>query len=315
MRAAILNDFESPPQPGDFDEPAAQDGASVVEVSVAGLNPVDLFIASGGMPDSKPAPAHPSVAGREGIGLIDGRRVYFDRSVAPFGSMAERTLVEQDNLIDVPDGVEDELAVCFGIAGLAAWLGLKWRGQIENGETVLVLGASGVVGQIAVQAARLLGAGRVVAAARSEDGLARARDDLGADAVVKLDAHEDLTAAFRDAAGGDIQLVLDPIWGAPAVAALQALAPWGRLVQIGNSSGPEATIPARAVRGIPRSILGHTNFAAPREVKEKAFQTMCGLAASGDLRVPTETVKLDDVAEAWRRQAESPRHKLLIKPG
>jgi NADPH:quinone reductase-like Zn-dependent oxidoreductase len=313
MRAAILNDFESPPQPGDFDEPAAQDGASVVEVSVAGLNPVDLFIASGGMPDSKPT--HPSVAGREGIGLIDGRRVYFDRSVAPFGSMAERTVVEADTLIDVPDGVADELAVCFGIAGLAAWLGLEWRGQIEQGETVLVLGASGVVGQIAVQAARLLGAGRVIAAARSEDGLSRARDELGADAIVKIDAEDDLTAAFRDAADGDIQLVIDPVWGPAAVAAMQALAIWGRLVQIGNSSGPETSVPARAVRGIPRSILGHTNFAAPQEVKEQAFQTMCRHAASGDLTVPVETVDLEDVTEAWDRQSESPHHKLVIKPG
>ena len=310
MRAAVLRDYELPPEAGEFDDPAPGDGSVVIDVSVAGINPVDLYTAAGSLPDKPPLP---SVAGREGIGRFGGKRVYFDRPVAPFGSIAERALAQGDSLIEVPDGVDDGLAVSFGIAGLAAWLGLEWRGGLQEGETVLVLGASSVFGQIAVQAARLLGAGRVVAAARSEDGLERARDELGADAVVRIDYDGDLTARFREAAGGDVELVVDPIWGPAAVAALRALGEGGRLVQIGNSAGPETEIPARAIRTSIRSIIGHTNFSAPLEVKEAAFQAMCRRAAAGELTVPVEELRLEDVSDAWRRQAEGPHKKLVVR--
>jgi NADPH:quinone reductase-like Zn-dependent oxidoreductase len=312
MRAAVLNDYEQPPRPGEFDEPAGGDGSVVVDVSLAGLNPIDLTTAAGILPSKPPLP---SVVGREGIGRLDGRRVYFDSPVPPFGSIAERARVASDALFEVPEGIDDGLAVSFGIAGLAAWLGLEWRGRLAEGETVLVLGASGVVGQIALQGARLLGAGRVVAAARSEPGLERARNELGADAVVHIDTGEDLVERFQDAAGGGVDLVVDPIWGPAAVAALKALAERGRLVQIGNSAGPETAVPAREIRNSIRSIIGHTNFSAPHEVKEAAFQAMCRHAAAGELAVPVEEVRLEDVEDAWRRQAEGPHHKLVIRPG
>jgi NADPH2:quinone reductase len=179
-----------------------------------------------------------------------------------------------------------------------------------------VLGASGVVGQIAVQAARLLGAGRVVAAARSQEGLARARDELGADAVVRLEAEGDeLTEQFRDAAGGDVDVVVDPLWGPPAMATLPALGERGRIVQIGNSAAKTAEVPARTLRNSIRSIIGHTNFSAPQSVKEPAFQAMCRHAAAGELKVPVEEVRLDDIEDAWRRQADGPHHKLVLRLG
>jgi NADPH:quinone reductase-like Zn-dependent oxidoreductase len=312
MRAAVLSDYEHPPQAGEFDDPSAADGSVVVEVGVAGINPIDLYTAAGNLPQKPPLP---SVVGREGVGRVDGKRVYFDQPLPPFGSMAERVPAASDSLIEVPEGVDDGLAVSFGISGLAAWLGLEWRGRLESGETVLVLGASGVVGQIAVQAARLLGAGKVVAAARSEEGLARARDELGADAAVRIDAGDDLADRFREAAGGGVDLVVDPVWGPAAVAAIEALGERGRLVQIGNASGPVTEVPARPIRNSIRSIVGHTNFAAPQEVKEPAYRTMCRHAAAGELVVPVEEVPLADVGDAWRRQAEGPGRKLVVRPG
>lgn len=262
MRAAVLEDTERGPVPGEFDEPRAEeDGQVVVEVSVAGVNPVDIWTAKGVMGSPPPLP---SVAGREGIGTTeDGRRVYLDTSVAPFGSFAERTLVKEDSLIDVPEGVEDQVAVAFGIAGLAAWLGLGWRGGLSEGESVLVLGASGTVGMIGVQAAKLMGAGAVVAAARNEERLERAKE-LGADATVTIgDDTDALAEAFRDAAPGEgFDLVLDPLWGAPALAAIQALALNGRTVLIGNSAGPSIELFSRAVRSNQAALLGHTNFNA-----------------------------------------------------
>jgi NADPH:quinone reductase-like Zn-dependent oxidoreductase len=308
MEAAVLKDYGSDPQFGEFEEPSAN-GLAVVDVVVAGLNPVDHTIASGRFPGREPP--LPSVPGLEGIGVAGGRRVYFDTPIAPFGSLGERTLVERDELIEVPDGVDAGLAVSFGISGLAAWLALTWRAGLQRGESVLVLGSSGVLGQIAVQGARLLGAGRVVAAARDSESLDRARDELGADAVVELDGEGDLTERFEEAAGGGFDVVVDPLWGEPAVAALGALNVEGRLVQIGNSAGESVDLPTRGFRNQLGRIVGHTNFKASRERKRDAFAAMCRHALAGELKVETESMPLRDFGRAWNRK--SPHRKLVIE--
>ncbi len=308
MEAAVLRDYGSDPEFGEFEEPEA-DGLALVEVSVAGLNPVDRTIASGRFPGREPP--LPSVPGLEGVGTVEGRRVYFDSPVAPFGSMGERTLVEPEELIEVPDGVEDGLAVSFGISGLAAWLALTWRAELREGESVLVLGSSGVLGQIAVQGARLLGAGRVVAAARDSASLDRARRELGADAVVELGGEGDLGERFKEAAGGGFDVVVDPLWGEPAAAALGALNVEGRLIQIGNSAGESVELPTRGFRNQLARIVGHTNFKASRERKREAFAAMCEHALAGRLKVETEGVALREVGQAWERK--SPHRKLVIE--
>ena len=314
MRAAILRWYGAPPDVGDFDEPEASDGQEVVEIVAGGLNPVDIRMASGHFYGG--SPPLPSVAGREGIGRReDGSLVYFDQPVTPWGSFAERAPIVSESAIPIDGEVDPGLAVSFGIAGLAAWLALEWRAQLQEGEKVLVLGASGVVGQIAVQAARLLGAARVVAAARSPEGLDRA-SGLGADAVVNLAAAgDDLVEALREAAGdAGFDVVVDPVWGEPAAAALEACAPRGRLVQLGESGGPLTTLASATIRGRLLSILGHTNFMAPPEVKRAAYERMVQHGAAGELTVQLEKVPLDEVRDAWVRQQRSPRHKLVIVP-
>src|SRR5271163_4390222 len=218
MKAAVLHEY-GVPRAEDFEDPSAGPGQALVEVLAAGLNPVDVAICAGRFYAGRPP--LPSVAGREGVGMLDGRRVYFDAPIVPFGSMAQRAPIDPVSTYEVPEGVPDGVAVALGISGLAAWLGLTWRAQLKEGEHVLVLAASGVLGQIAVQAAKLLGAGRVVAAARSQEGLDRCMQ-LGADASVRLGAPEDLAAAFGEAAGGRIDVVIDPLWGEPLLAALGA---------------------------------------------------------------------------------------------
>ena len=312
MRAAILREHGAIPEPGEFDDPAPYDGTELLEVLAAGMNPVDVRIASGTFPNERHDP--PYVAGKEGVGRRDdGSMVYFDVSVEPYGAFAERTLIEAGSGYPVPAGLDPALAVCLGVAGLAAWLPFEWRGALEPGESVLVLGASGVVGQIAVQAAKLLGAGRVVAAARSEEGLELARE-LGADATVALGS-ADLAAALREAAGGDgFDLVHDPLWGEPAQAALSALRPFGRLVQVGQSAGAAATIPSSAVRAKPVDIRGYTNYTAGDERKAAAYARMAGHALAGELRVAIERVGLDAVPEIWQVQGSSPHRKLVVVP-
>jgi NADPH2:quinone reductase len=312
MRAAILREYGKPPEIGDFDDPTPADGHEVAEVLAAGLNPVDILKASGHFYGGNPP--LPSVTGSEGIArLADGRTVYFDAPAAPHGAFAERTLIDPSATYAVPDGLDPALAVVFGIAGLAGWLALEHRAKVREGETVLVLGAGGVVGQVAVQAARLLGAGRVIAAARSAERLERAVQQ-GADATVQIGAVDDLADAIREAGGGGVDVVVDPVWGEPAVAALAAMKPFGRLVQLGQSAGAEATIPSSLIRGKTLDVLGHTNFAIPVETKRAAYEAMAQHAAEGRIEVAVERVPLDAAPDAWGRQASSPGVKLVIVP-
>jgi NADPH:quinone reductase-like Zn-dependent oxidoreductase len=310
MKAAVLRELGVPDY-GEFAEPRADRGNAVVEVRAAGLNPVDVSIAAGRFYAG--VPPLPSVTGREGVCVLDGERVYFDAPVAPYGSMAERALIDPGSTYPLPDALDDGLALALGIAGLAAWLALDWRAQLQPGEHVLVLGASGVLGQIAVQAAKHLGAARVVAAARSAEGLERAQA-LGADAVARLGEPSELAAALRDAAEGRIDVVVDPLFGEPFAAAVEAASFRARLVALGSSAGVTSTLSSAAVRGKMLDILGHSNVFAPPDVKRAAYLRMAELAARGELHVDVERIPLADVRDAWERLAASAHRKLVLVP-
>jgi NADPH:quinone reductase len=317
VKGTVIESIGSAPVYRDIDEPRRQQGQTLVEVLAAPINPIDISTAAGryagGSPDT------PFTAGREAVGRVlesdsvaEGARVY----VSGLGFLAERAVASDDNVVEIDAQVDDALAACFGVAGLAAWLAVEWRGDLREGETVLVLGASGAVGAIAVQAAKLLGAGRVVAGARSEKGLERARE-LGADATVKLDDYDDagaLADAFVEAADGQLNLTIDPVWGEPARAAIRATAFGGRLVQLGQSASPDATLESGPIRSRVLSILGHTNFAAPTEVRNDAYLRMIRHAAAGELTVDYEVMPLARVAEAWELQQASPGRKLVLSP-
>ena len=311
MRAAVLQAYGAP-RFGTFDEPMAADGRVVVEVAAAGINHVDVLICTGGFYTGPPP--LPSVPGSDAVGrLPDGRRVYVDATVAPYGSLAERTLVPDGHAIEVPDGVDDAVAATLGNAGLAAWLSLEWRARLAPGETVLVLGATGTVGHIAVQAAKLLGAGRVIAAGRDEARLERARRS-GADATVTL-AGGDADAALAAAAGDHgFDVIVDLLWGEPAGAALRAAAHGARLVQIGQLAGPELALAAATVRSRFAAVLGFAVFHAPLDVRAAAYRTLAEHARDGRLTVDVERIGLEGIEDAWRRQQAGVAHKLVVVP-
>jgi NADPH2:quinone reductase len=312
MRAAVLHEYGGSPRLEDHPVPEASGELRVIDVVAAGLNPVDLAVGSGSFYAGAPTP--PYVVGREGVGRkLDGSLFYFDSPVAPFGAAAEQALVHPDSCFPLPEGIDPAVAICCGIAGMAAWLSLEWRARLARGEAVLVLGASGVVGQIAIQAARLLGAGTVVAASRNGDAR-KHLSDLGADAVVQMDGSTDLGETVRGLVPEGIDVVIDPVWSEPAVTALECLAVGGRLVQLGAASGPTATIPASVMRGRLLSVLGHSNILAPRKVKRAAFGRMIGHVAAGELTARTARVPLEAVGEAWTRQRSSHGLKLVLVP-
>jgi NADPH:quinone reductase-like Zn-dependent oxidoreductase len=306
MRAAVLQELRTVPVFGDFKEPRPDERHQVAEVLLGALNPADLFVAAGAYGGAEP----PCVVGREGVArLPDGAAVYFSGPPAPFGSLAQYAPVDPSTGFPIPDGLDPGLAVSMGIAGLAAWLPLTWRAALQPGETVLVLGASGVVGQIAVQAAKLLGAARVIAAARDRETLERLREQ-GADAIVVLEG--DYRQALKDAAGDGYDVVLDPLYGPPLEAALSATAQGARVVTVGTSAAESAAIPVSDIFG--RTLTGHSNDHASLEVRREAYGRLAGHAAAGEIRVEVERLPLSRIADAWDMQMRGPHRKIALVP-
>jgi NADPH:quinone reductase-like Zn-dependent oxidoreductase len=312
--AAVLHEYDTAPRYEQFADPAPGPGQLVVDVAAAAIHHLDLLKATGTFYTGPPP--LPSVVGTDGVGrLEDGRRVFFD-SVPPHGSMAERSVAAAGAPIDVPDELDDVTAAALGNSGLAGWLALAWRADLEPGETVLVLGATGQVGTVAVQAAKLLGAGRVVAAARASDRLMRLRD-RGADAVVALDGDGDLTESIREAAGGGVNVIVDSLWGDPAVAAMKAAARFCRHVQVGNLAGLDLGLAAPAIRSVSLDVRGFMGLHPPRELRREAYRRLGEHVAHGDIVIELERIPLADVATAWERQrrADAGAKLVLIPKG
>jgi NADPH:quinone reductase-like Zn-dependent oxidoreductase len=310
MHAAILNAIGEPPSYGTFQNPSPSAGQEIVRVLAAGVNHLDLAKATGKFYTGPPP--IPSVVGSDGVGVTaDGRRVFFDAPVPPYGSWAEESLVSAADLFEFADGLSDAAAAALGNTGLAAWLALDWRAQLKPGENVLVLAASGALGNVAVQAARILGAGRVVAADRRPERLAHLDS---ADATVVLDDGTDLVDRFRAASPSGYDVIIDPLWGAPAAAAMQAAARGARHVQVGHLAGVDIVLPAPVIRSAAIDVRGMAAFHASREVRQAAFLALTEHAASGQLTVNLEEFPLSQVQEAWRRQSNGPGTKLVLIP-
>ena len=319
MRAAVVSALGSPPGPADAPAPARRPGEALVAVSKAPLNPIEIRVAAGRFARRAEPPYVP---GLEGVGTVveaDGRpaggRVRFEGALPGFGAggaLAELVAVSEDALVDLPEEADDALAAALGTVGITAWLALD-RASLRRGERVLVLGATGAVGQVAVQLARLLGAGRVVAAGRDPERLARA-GELGAEEVVDL-SQPDLASAFHEAAGGDIDVVIDPLWGEPGMSALAALGTGGRLVNVGEAAGTDVHVPLAGLRNKQGAILTLSSGWTPIPEKLAAYRAVLEHALAGRLEVDREVAALADVAEAWERQAGSPGRKIVIDVG
>jgi NADPH:quinone reductase-like Zn-dependent oxidoreductase len=320
MLAAVVDAVGSPPRPAEVDEPDRDERSALVAVEAAALNPVEIRVAAGRHPRRAQPPYVP---GLEGAGRVvesgrlgPGTRVRFEGSALPGfgaqGTLAERAVVPEESLAELPDEVDDGLAAALGVVGITALLALE-RAALRRGERVLVLGATGAVGQMAVQLARVMGAGRIVAAGRNAGRLRRARE-LGADEVVELDAGE-LAEAFEQAAGGSLDVVVDPLWGEPAMAALRALATAGRLVNVGQSAGTEVRLPLETVRARQGAIHAISSGWTPLERKAAVYRRLLEHVVVGTLTVDRELVPLDEVATAWERQDASPGRKLVISVG
>jgi NADPH:quinone reductase-like Zn-dependent oxidoreductase len=319
MKAAVLHELGKAPRCEEFAEPAAGRDEAVVRVRAASLKAVDRQLAEGSHYAS--ARELPVVCGTDGVGdLEDGTRVFFGGPRRPHGAMAERTVVPRAFCFPAPSGIDDDTVAALPNPGISAWLSLTHRAKLAPGETVLILGATGVTGQLAVQIAKLLGARRVIGAGRNEQVLGRL-GELGADATIQVDRPRDvLRDAFaREAGDAGFDVIIDYLWGHPTEALLAAVTrpefaavtKETRLVQVGESAGPTISLPAAVLRSTALTILGTAGIPS-REVLADAMQQVMARAARRELRIETERAPLADIASVWQRHGQSGRRLVVI---
>ena len=303
MRAAVITERGALPVVKEFHEPQPKDGAILIDVDTAGLGGWDVLGAY------RLGVEYPCVIRGEGVGRApDGRRVYFgERAVLPFGAWAERTLVPQEEVWDVPDNVDDRTAIAMGIAATGALVPLE-KANIQKGESVLILGATGTLGQIALQLARYLGAGRVVAAARNPAALERLLASGIADAIVCLDGKDDV-AALKVEAGEGFDVVLDLVCGQPMLNALKATR-WGaRIMTIGTGAGRLVNLDIADLLFRTLSCIG-TGQRPPAD-RRAIWERLLKIAEEQKIVIDySSDFTLDQAAEAWAAQVAGPHAKI-----
>jgi NADPH:quinone reductase-like Zn-dependent oxidoreductase len=302
VKAAVLTAHGQAPRYADHPDPSPGDGRVLVEMTAAPVVPLDLLCAGG--KSYFGAPALPYVPGVQGVGrLSEGTRVWVSSSagMAPGdGTLAELCEVRSVDVVPIDAALDDTVVAALGLSGVAAW-GALTRARVQDGDRVLVLGAGGAVGQAAIGVARAYGAGRVVGVCRAGASVERATD-AGADEVVTLPADQDvaaLAAALEHALDGAADVVVDPVFGWVATAACVALAPHGRLVNLGGSAGDAATLSSAVLRGKSLEVHGYTNNSLTPKQRAEALTGVVALAASGQVRVAHEVRPLAEVADAW----------------
>jgi len=308
MRAALLDAPDALPRIADVSAPKSQSGLVPVAMRAAALTNLDRAVAEGRHYLS--TAEWPHRIGREGVGDHRLERVFVTAASipSPLGSFADHVLAAPQALLPVPDSIDDVSAAAIGNAGLAAWLALSWRARVLPGETVLVLGATGASGGIAVTAARLLGAGHIVAAGRNPERLAQLARD-GADATVCLG--DDLAPRLQDAAPLGFDIVIDFLNGTPAEDSMRSMRPGGRLVQVGGSAGRETRVEAQLARRLNLDVLGFAYYHAPPDVQRKAYVDLCEAKVAGKVSLAFKTVPIDDIAEAWTAHRETGQRYVL----
>ncbi|TNH30393.1 zinc-binding alcohol dehydrogenase family protein [Micromonospora orduensis] len=307
IRAALLTTCGAPPTVVERPAPELADGELTVTVEAVPITPLDVLCASG--TSYFGTPATPYVPGVQGVGrLVDGTPVWFGTSAGMRsgvdGSMATTVAVPAADVVTLPTGVPLTLLAALGLSAVAAHAALTYAGGLAAGDQVVVLGAGGVVGQAAIQLALLGGARRVVAVARSAAARSRA-EELGAAVAIPLLPGDDVASMaerLRDGADGPVDLVLDPVFGVPAAAALRVLRPGGRLVNLGSAAGATAPIESAVLRGGSLRMVGYTNNGLSTDDRAASLALVAGHAAAGRLTVDHEIVPFDSVADAWERQ-------------
>jgi NADPH:quinone reductase-like Zn-dependent oxidoreductase len=322
MRAAVVSSLDVPPRCASHPEPEPRPPDElVVDVVGAGLHPRVRSQANG--THYTTTPALPFVPGIDGVGRDgDGRLRYFILGETALGSMAERTVVDVRRSVVLPDD-SDALAVAAAMnPAMSSWIALRRRTTFRAGQRVLVLGATGNAGTMAVQIATHLGASEVVAAGRDAARLASLAE-LGASHTVQLVDGDDAPYRRLGAVASDVDVVVDYLWGHPAAAAMAAVVTartdrsrpltW---IEVGSVAGPTAAIPSAALRAARLEIVGSgQGSVAARDIVEE-LPALAAEITRGTFRIDLQAVPLEQVDAAWREATgpSSGRARIVIVP-
>lgn len=314
MKALVVNSFDNPPSFQDFRDPEAQEGETVLTVQATTLSPIVKSLASGRHYTGGGAVGF--VPGVDGVGIDSkGKRVYFLFPKAPFGSMAEKSLASSNMTVPVPEELASDHAAAVVTAALASWVALAKRAKIKKGDKVLILGATGSSGSMAIQTARYLGASKVVAVGRNSQKLER----LNADVSIKLDENAD--AAMRAQFDSGVDIVLDFVWGDPAARVLAAATlnrgsrmgePRLRYMQLGTMAGDVVPIRGDMLRSSGIELLGSgIGSLAVADLLAGAGELLAAAPVAG-FRTEFQSLPLAAVAEAW---TNVPDKRYVFVPG
>ncbi len=319
MHAAVVTSFDEPPHFQDFAVPdPVDDDHELVDVLAVGLHPRVRTDAAGRHYTS--TGELPMIPGIDGVGRrADGTRVYFVADDEYPGTMADRAVIDRRRMIPLPDDADVEKVAAAMNPAMSSWVALRRRVPIEPGQSVLVLGATGNAGTMAVQIAKRLGAGRVVGAGRDALRLA-ALSDVGADELVQLTENAELTASSLAAAAADVDIVIDYLWAKPAEIAIMALLTarsdrsraldW---IQIGAQAGPTLELPSVALRSANLRIQGNGQGAVSPQGYLAELPSLIDEIDSGALKVVARRAALKNVESVWA-QADVPGERTVIVP-
>jgi NADPH:quinone reductase-like Zn-dependent oxidoreductase len=310
MKAAVLHKAGEIPHYEEFPDPIPGQDEQLVYVKAASIKNLDRMRAQGTHYDSYPD--FPVVVGVDCVGVLeDGTRVY---TGSQKGMMAEKAAVSKYWTMPIPDGLDDVTAAALPNPAVSAWLALEWKGRLQKGGAVLIMGATGITGRLAIQLAKHLGAGKVVAMGRNQ-AILNTLPGLGADDVISLNQPQEAIreALKAEAVKQPFDIVLDYLWGEPAELVLEVLTGHDlgaeghpvRYIQIGEMAGPSIKLDAATLRSSAIEMCGQGGGGISKEVLKKIptvyLPEIFRLSIEGKLRIDTETAPLEDVGMAWQR--------------
>jgi NADPH:quinone reductase-like Zn-dependent oxidoreductase len=319
MNAAVVTSFDEPPHYQQIEVPQTRaDAEMLVDVLAVGLHPRVKTGAAGAHYTS--TGTLPMIPGIDAVGRRpDGKRIYFVANDAVLGTMADKAVLDARRAIELPDDVDVAKVAAAMNPAMSAWVALRRRVPIERGQSVLVLGATGNAGAMAIQIARRLGAARVVGAGRDLDRL-NSLTSVGADALVQLTDDVDATGAALGAAAAEVDIVIDYVWGEPAQQAIMALlsarADRSRAldwIQIGAMAGPTVELPSVALRSANLRLQGNGQGAVSTQAYLAELPSLVEEINAGAIAVKPNTMPLADVEEVWA-QADAPGERTVLVP-
>jgi len=310
MKAAVLHKFGDIPRYEDFPVPVPNQDEVLIKVKAIAFENIHKMMAEGEhFARHQFLTELPAIVGFDGIGeLSNGQLVGFGGTKAPYGSMAEKTVVPKTNTISIPEGVDAVTAAVLPSSALTSLFPFQWGAKLQHGETVLINGATGVSGKLAVQIAKLLGAGRIVGTGRNRESLKKVME-LGADAVIDLkQPDEQLADSFIKEAKDGYDIILDFLWGRPTEVLIKTLIPDEigyvgnriRLVQVGEAAGETISLPASSLRNSGLEIIGASAGMTPEAMNESTNQVWEWIK-DNKLSMDIEKVPLKDIESAWKR--------------